>query len=104
MGEPATDAVGGVGLDEEGRVRSPFELDAEHPDAQHVDQDVHRTPMQEHVGDELPDPAPLDHELGDEPEVPERRPPDRARQRRRRATLMMMIHLTAKVIGPGPKE
>ena len=59
--------------------------------------------MQEHVGDELPDPAALDHALGDEPEIVDRRRRERA-VTTNTATLTMMIHLTAKVIGPGPNE
>ena len=59
--------------------------------------------MQEHVGDELPDPPALDHALGDQPEILDRAGAT-VLVTTNTATLTMMIHLTAKVIGPGPNE
>ena len=58
----------GVVAQEEPRAPHPLELDAEHPDAQHVEQDVRGAGVQEHVRDQLPEPAALDDVCGSEPE------------------------------------
>ena len=58
------DASDEVELQEELRAPHPLELHAEHPEDEHVEQDVRRRArVQEHVGHRLPQPAMLDHLL-----------------------------------------
>ena len=55
------DAGDEVELQEVPRAPDPLELGAEHPERQHVEQDVEQAAVQEHVGGELPDLELPDH-------------------------------------------
>ncbi len=56
------DACEEIELEKIARAPDPFQLGAEHPQRQHVEQDVKDSRVQEHVGDELPRPELMHHE------------------------------------------
>ena len=84
----------------------PLELGPEHPQRQHVEHDVEKPAVQEHVGDELPHPQLLqDAERHQTQSVGSRRA-HRGRNAwpRNITTLAPMSAFIAVEIGPGPKE
>ena len=65
-----------VELQEVPRAPDPLELGAEHPQRQHVEEDMKQPAVQEHVGAELPDPEPVDDEERNQAERLGERPHD----------------------------
>ena len=66
--DPGADPGEEVVLEEPLRPPEILQLGSEHPESEHVEEDVHEAAVQEHVGDELPDPA-LQHQGRDETEA-----------------------------------
>ena len=103
MSDAGADAGHEIELQEIPRPPDPLELRAEHPQRQHVEQDVEDPAVQEHVGGELPHPELVQHERRHQ--APGIGPPPCANDVTRNITTLAPINAFSAVeIGPGPKE
>ncbi len=100
---PGADAGDEIELEKESRPPYPLEFGAEHPQRQHVEQDVKQPCVDEHVRDDLIDAQVVHHPL---------RAPGRAESAapvenvvaRNITTFAPMMALSAVDSGPGPNE